>query len=116
MIQRYGSKGKCWSTYLQHCIQKKTFKFHGDQLLKHKDREAFIAKLNMMITANLNMPEKFQNSDQKLIEIDSTLPLLKPTQPELTMHPSPYKAQCDLPTETQPSKAKTTATFTGEQY
>ena len=105
MIQRYGNKGKCWSTYLQHCIQKKTLKFHRGQQLKHKDRETILSKLNMMITANLNiMPEE--------LKLDSTLPLLKSTQPELTRHLSPYKAQYELPKETQPSKAKT---FTGEQ-
>ena len=111
MIQRYGNKGKCWSTYLQHCIQKNSFRFYKSQRLKDRDRETFFAKLNMMIAANLSMPEKIQDSTQKLVDNGSAR---MPTQPDLTRPPSTHKTKCELPTGIQPSKADTTATFTGK--
>ena len=113
MIQRYGNKGKCWSTYLQHCIQKNNFRFYRGQQLKLKDRETFFAKLNTMVTANLSMPKKLQNSTQNLVDNGS---VQLPTQPDLTSTPSTHKTKCGLPTGTQPSTADTNVTFTGKQY
>ena len=110
MIQRYGSKGKCWSTYLQYCLMNKTFKFHRGQELKDEDKETFFAKLNTMITASLNMPEKFH---QQLTDIDSAQSLIKSKNHKLARYPS---AQYEFPTETQPNEAKTTATLTGMQF
>ena len=91
MIQRYGNKGKCWSTYLQYCLQKNTLKFHGGLHLKEGDRAAMYKKLDEMIKAN----EKFD----QLHSTDCV-----PAHTKSAIHPTPLKKML-LP-QVHPSKAR----------
>ena len=76
MIKRYGNKARCWSTYLEYCLQKNTFKFHSGQQLKEEDKAAIYKTLDEMIKAN----ETFDHKNQ-LHSTDGA--------PESAIHPRP---------------------------
>ena len=58
MIRKYGDMGKCWSTYLKFCLERQTFMFHYPP----SNKEAVLAHLREMITANEQLSGDFQSS------------------------------------------------------
>ena len=71
MIEKYGIKAKCWSTYFKFCLNYETFKFHNSLNLKDGDKEAILRRLNSMIKANEQMlSQKKPPTDRKSLVVE----------------------------------------------
>ena len=49
MIQRYGEKGKCWSSYLKHCLEKGTLIFDKSLGLAPDDEASCLSKIQSLV-------------------------------------------------------------------
>ena len=87
MINRYGNKGKCWSTYFRYCLQHKTFKFHSSQCLKKEKEEMILSKLNAIISSFPHHEESQKKVHPSELYSESTaeLPILLDVEQKQSM-------------------------------
>ena len=96
MIREYGNKGKCWSTYLQYCLEHKTLKFHSSLELEEQENHAIREKMKSMIEANLSMSSDMQRNPYVYHESEFGSKIAQSqvtTQQDLFTHQTSHKTE-----------------------